>query len=251
MKALQKRYDGFTLIELLVVVAIISLLAAILFPVFAKARENARRATCMSNLKQIGLGMVMYQQDYDEHMMKWTYTLPLGAQGWQGYPSHNTQFLWYYALYPYVKNWQLFNCPSEEKSQYFTGAYNQYMGYGFNYASPAGGHLCWKNCGISISGASLAAIDEPSETVGIADSATQALTANASAWPTLEEMQGDHACTSSLYWLNCVRVRHFDTVNVLFLDGHIKSLPWQKLVSPAGMHYWTTTSDPVPYSTPH
>jgi len=61
-----QRKEGFTLIELLVVIAIIAILAAILFPVFARARENARRASCQSNLKQIGLGMFMYLQDYDE-----------------------------------------------------------------------------------------------------------------------------------------------------------------------------------------
>jgi prepilin-type N-terminal cleavage/methylation domain-containing protein len=61
-----KRFaKGFTLIELLVVIAIIAILAAILFPVFARARENARRASCQSNLKQVGLGLLQYIQDYD------------------------------------------------------------------------------------------------------------------------------------------------------------------------------------------
>jgi prepilin-type N-terminal cleavage/methylation domain-containing protein len=59
-------YNGFTLIELLVVIGIIAILASILFPVFARARENARRASCQSNLKQIGLGIMQYTQDYDE-----------------------------------------------------------------------------------------------------------------------------------------------------------------------------------------
>ena len=68
----QKHRRGFTLIELLVVIAIISLLAAILFPVFSRARENARRSSCLSNLKQIGLGMMQYTQDYDERY-------PMGA----------------------------------------------------------------------------------------------------------------------------------------------------------------------------
>jgi len=82
------RLKGFTLIELLVVIAIIAILAAILFPVFAQARDKARQTTCLSNTKQVGLGVAMYVQDYDE-------TFPIA---WGGYGIWTTQ------VYPYVKN---------------------------------------------------------------------------------------------------------------------------------------------------
>ena len=95
---------GFTLIELLVVIAIIAILAAILFPVFARARENARRASCQSNLKQIGLGMLQYTQDYDERMP----SVFNGAAPNKG---------WVEMTQPYVKSFQLFQCPSEPTAQ--------------------------------------------------------------------------------------------------------------------------------------
>src|SRR5690606_13298398 len=102
---------GFTLIELLVVIAIISILAAILFPVFARARENARRASCMSNLKQIGLGIMMYTQDYDE-------TYPRCLQIDAATPPDDIRWVsgnywvWQQMIQPYVKNYQIFRCPS-------------------------------------------------------------------------------------------------------------------------------------------
>lgn len=93
---------GFTLIELLVVIAIIVILAAILFPVFARARENARRARCQSNVKQIMLGVLQYTQDFDE-----MYPLALADnQVTQGRS-------WYTAIFPYVKSAQIFKCPSD------------------------------------------------------------------------------------------------------------------------------------------
>ena len=98
---------GFTLIELLVVIAIIAILAAILFPVFAKAREKARQASCQSNLKQIALAFLMYMQDYDGRWPKWQW----GAVGGGGTPTPAAP-QWYVRLYPYVKNIQLFQCPS-------------------------------------------------------------------------------------------------------------------------------------------
>src|SRR5687767_13552480 len=120
---------GFTLIELLVVIAIIAILAAILFPVFARARENARRASCQSNLKQIALGMIQYTQDYDErlplmfYMRNMTY-LPAGDPGQLPNPmtydsnvtGGNFVTSWVDEIQPYVKSQQIFACPSDSKA---------------------------------------------------------------------------------------------------------------------------------------
>jgi prepilin-type N-terminal cleavage/methylation domain-containing protein/prepilin-type processing-associated H-X9-DG protein len=93
---------AFTLIELLVVIAIIALLAAILFPVFARARENARRSSCQSNLKQIALGIKQYSQDYDEYF----------PMGWQAGQANG----WASVIQPYVKSDSLFQCPSQQNA---------------------------------------------------------------------------------------------------------------------------------------
>src|SRR5690242_4835664 len=127
----RRRGDAFTLIELLVVIAIIAILAAILFPVFAQAREKARHASCISNLKQIGMAALMYGQDYDE-------SYPMLENGPQRYTVAN-------ALDPYIKTGKLnvnssggnlwpedsvWRCPSGrtynfgDRNSYFTVGYN-------------------------------------------------------------------------------------------------------------------------------
>lgn len=138
---------GFTLIELLVVIAIISILAAILFPVFARARENARRASCQSNLKQLGMGMMQYVQDYDETypQMYWNTNGTVGVVQTQagtpgrkykvGYTSGSANqgywFSWMDAIYPYVKSLEIYDCPS---NYFYSTSADRYSGYGYSDA---------------------------------------------------------------------------------------------------------------------
>src|SRR3981189_980323 len=106
-----RQRKAFTLIELLVVIAIIAILAAILFPVFAQARAKARQTSCLSNVKQLTLGMVMYCQDYDEQFPRYKWDLNYsGASGANSTPNNATS-LWWNAIYPYVKNAQVYVCP--------------------------------------------------------------------------------------------------------------------------------------------
>jgi prepilin-type N-terminal cleavage/methylation domain-containing protein/prepilin-type processing-associated H-X9-DG protein len=102
----RRTFRGFTLIELLVVIAIIAILAAILFPVFAQAREKARAAGCLSNVKQLGTASMMYVQDNDETLCLQYYT-PLGAA------SGPTAGPWDVVMTPYVKNDGVLKCPSD------------------------------------------------------------------------------------------------------------------------------------------
>src|SRR5262245_57444332 len=111
-----RRRKAFTLIELLVVIAIIAILAAILFPVFAQARERARNASCVSNLKQIGTAAMMYAQDYDEQF------LPFGV--YTGRPSPGTFVYWQTLIQPYARNRGFTLCPSYKFTVNIPGAAN-------------------------------------------------------------------------------------------------------------------------------
>jgi len=103
---------GFTLIELLVVIAIIAILAAILFPVFAQAREKARQTGCLSNVKQIGLGIQMYVQDFNEYIPRNAFADPPRVQEGDHFVNCSSP-RWMDVMQPYVKNTQIHNCPSD------------------------------------------------------------------------------------------------------------------------------------------
>ncbi len=185
-----KRRNGFTLIELLVVIAIIAILAAILFPVFARARENARKTTCLSNLKQLGLGMLQYLQDYDERFP--------GRCVSATYPDCTGNNYWYHVIAPYVKNTDLLICPS--RRDYVP------CGYGYNAYAVAGSSTP------IATGSSLASIQNTSQILMLIDS-TRSPTA-------YRPSDYDWATWSSYH-----PITHAEGLNVVHVDGHAK---WYK-----------------------
>lgn len=195
-----RKRTGFTLIELLVVIAIIAILAAILFPVFARARENARRSSCLSNTKQLGLAVMQYTQDYDEK-------LP---------PSYDGPSVWITIIAPYVKSNQLFFCPSDSTATTTAAPSAGNVSYGWNYeyltrqaCSPAN-YFC--------GGVALARIQTVSETVLLADSGQNSLNYVISA--AYDNPLGTNYGPSPI---------HLEGANVAFVDGHSK---WFKVPGP-------------------
>ena len=119
MKSFKQQVNAFTLIELLVVIAIIAILAAILFPVFAQAKEAAKKTACLSNSKQMALGLYMYAGDADDTLpnTSWEQEASGGYPGTYNpqNPSGLYQIHWTFLIQPYIKNWGIFVCPSDSK----------------------------------------------------------------------------------------------------------------------------------------
>jgi len=165
------RNRGFTLIELLVVIAIIAILAAILFPVFAKAREAARGASSQSNLKQMSLGILMYEQDYDEHFPMVQSWLPLGTGGyvcWNGCAGGWAWSEWTFDTAPYVKNAQIYGDPLYGVSEPDSWSQTLFSGYGYNYTTLSPYKGAFGSTPWIMAGTAIAAINYPSTTVMVA-----------------------------------------------------------------------------------
>jgi prepilin-type N-terminal cleavage/methylation domain-containing protein/prepilin-type processing-associated H-X9-DG protein len=212
---------GFTLIELLVVIAIIAILAAILFPVFAKVREKARQTTCVSNLKQIGLGVAQYTQDYDE-------TLP---SGWYPDPSgSNGYYSWNANIVPYIKSSAVFACPSNSHNTeaYKNGGtahdgvtviHRSYEVLDTPYSAFPGNSVAIK----------LAAFQTPSSTIGAFDATGD--------YPTLNENEVGNALFG-----------HIGRPNFQFIDGHVKSLRPADTIR-NGVNLWNIDNTQAPTAT--
>lgn len=239
----RKARTAFTLIELLVVIAIISILAAILFPVFARARESARRASCMSNLKQIGLGAMMYVQDYDGRFpysqivrsdMGWTTS---EDPGYSDFPSGSV--VWETQLYPYTKSMQLFYCPSRP----FNGS-GFYGNYGANRI------IMPKASEDSYEAPNQAAFNFPSQTYLALDAGIYVIKPTGAGSVTSPYYNGIYlpgtgpgsfanltATNQSSFSSGALddfkSGRHFGGVNVCFADGHVKWLKAQKVYQEA------------------
>ncbi len=223
---LSKKRNGFTLIELLVVIAIISILAAILFPVFARVREKARATSCLSNLKQFGLAIEQYKQDYDGKFP---------SARWAGGAGR-----WYdHYLDAYVKNKQIQICPSNP---------NWYIGYSYNWAFgydngiPARSGLTLSFCGSEIpvyNGVSDAIVTNPSQSVVLLDGSLTYYNltitnsySDASARSTMDTFSAPRTSVASPDSFLATNYNHPQAAvhnggaNALYADGHAK---WRKL----------------------
>lgn len=198
--------QAFTLVELLTVVAIIAILAVILFPAFARARENARRASCQSNMKQIATAVLQYVQDNDEHMPS------QNSADVDDYSAPNAPQNWYATIQPYTKSWEVFRCPSARP-------------YPAASVAPVGNSdTAYYMNGVIASdpmtntGRNIASIPEPASVIQMQEHALRTLRA------ALRPRVYATGYNLFIYWIydKDYSSLHFGGGNLLFADGHVK-----------------------------
>jgi prepilin-type N-terminal cleavage/methylation domain-containing protein len=204
---MRDRRNGFTLIELLVVIAIIAILAAILFPVFARVREEARKTTCTSNLRQHGQALTMYLQDFDE-----TFPVANFSDSTDGFPpqvhvdGQGKPLFLIDILQPYVKNLGVFYCPTLRaqpgRAQAFRSDYNFICVHGWSVVP---GFSFFNNDAQGVCGHPLAAIGRPSQKPMVVCDA-----------------MGEHVGESSAAVYTQGKV---GAQNIVYVDGHVKLTP--------------------------
>ena len=215
------RVRGFTLIELLVVIAIIAILAAILFPVFSRARERARQTSCLSNMRQAGIAIVMYAGDYDE-----TYPRHLL---WPWYNGVQTRSWWFDRIQPYTTGYEILICPSHDP----TWSYSTMRPPGTS--SPVRGSYCLPMIMADenhdpvppISGARMATVRNPSNTIILFESRSIEMYIPGSP----DRRLVDYIDTGQYSY---VRKDHNEGFNLTFADGHAR---WYSQTTP---DMWTT-----------
>jgi prepilin-type N-terminal cleavage/methylation domain-containing protein/prepilin-type processing-associated H-X9-DG protein len=219
-KAQKRTAGGFTLIELLVVIAIIAILAAILFPVFARARENARRSSCQSNLKQIALGITMYTQDFDSKLPGYD------NRYFDGNAANTINNSVTYQAFPYIKSSQVFRCPSAPRLASGLDPWQDVATtYGFPYSA---GYNRQYTLAALMPDPIPAGIDEfaePSKLVMLGETKTQIL----SNYETTGWGKDRFSAMSVVYYdveanggRNLMSDRHLSGSNYAFMDGHVK-----------------------------
>lgn len=203
MSRFQRTARGFTLIELLIVIAILTVLAAILFPVLAQARERARRASCLSNGRQLGLAFLQYAQDFDEY---YPLTVHAGAN-----------FSWTQTLDPYLRNKQVFRCPSDLSTNWSNPVTARKTSFFLNAYMPGTGTF-----------GKLSSVASPANVVYIAESADSKTSdhfhpmlwggATNETWNAASDETTEIALR-----------RHQEGFNAVYADGHSKWARWRML----------------------